>query len=174
VDAEGFVSRRSDLATAIARPDYHAELIYTVADSALASGFRFAGSEGENPIVAGTSAQAQWRLEASGGELRIVPLGATRVTDGIFSTDLSCGPGSEADCIYVDEAPAAAEFGTTPVVVSTGNTYVFQITDGGATHYGKIRVAGDGTDAGGRELIVFDWAYQLVPGEPSLNVAGGN
>jgi hypothetical protein len=167
VDEDGFVSRRSDFAIGIPRPDYHAELVY----SPLASGFRFVASEDQNPSVAGTSPQAQWRLESAGGELRIVPVGQTRVTAGIFSTDLSCGPGSEADCEYVAVAPAASAFGTASVPVSTGNTYVFQVTDGGATHYGKIRVHGGGTDAAGRELVVFDWAYQTVANEPALNLA---
>ena len=106
-----------------------------------------------------------------GGQLRIVPLGQTRVTQGVFTTDLSCGPGSEADCEYVAEAPAESEFGTDPVEVSAGNTYVFQVIDGTQTHYGKIRVQGGGTDAAGRDLVVFDWAYQLVANEPALNVA---
>ncbi|HEX6069305.1 MAG TPA: hypothetical protein VFZ18_05760 [Longimicrobiaceae bacterium] len=171
VGADGHVSRRSDAVEGIARPDYHAELIYTQADSSLASGFRFVGSEDDNPIVAGTSTQAQWRLESVGGQLRIVPLGQTRVTQGVFTTDLSCGPGSEPDCEFVQTAPAASSFGTTPAVVSPGNTYVFQVTDGAETHYGKIRVQGAGTDAAGRQLVVFDWAYQLVANEPSLNLA---
>src|SRR5690606_12624934 len=82
VSEDGYVSRRSESVAAIPRPDYHAELIYAHADSALASGFRFTESEDESPIVAGTAADAQWRLEESGGELRIVPIGPTRVTDG--------------------------------------------------------------------------------------------
>lgn len=171
VSEEGWVSSRSEAVSAIPRPDYHAELIFTTADSVQASGFRFATSGNENPILAGSSDDAQWRLELESGALRIVPVNGARVTGGTFTTDLSCGPGSESDCLYVDEAPAASEFGTTPVEVSAGNTYVFEVTHGGETHFGKIRVHGDAVDSAGRRLLVFDWAFQLMPGEPSLNVA---
>lgn len=171
VSEGGYVSRRSDSAAAIPRPDYHAELVFSHQDDPAASGFRFAASETENPIVGGTSAQAQWRLEESGGELVIVPLGETRVTEGVFTTDLSCGPGSEQDCDFVSEAPAASAFVATPVEVSAGNTYVFSVSVGGQTHYGKIRVEGDAVDSSGRQVVVFDWAYQTVANEPSLNLS---
>src|SRR5690606_4782155 len=163
--------RRSDGLIAIPRPDYHAELIYPLADSAQASGFRFTDSEDDNPIVPGTAAAAQWRLESGPSGLRIVPLGQTRVTDGIFTTALTCGPGSEADCQYVATAPASSAFGTEPVAVSTGNTYVFEVAAGGLVHFAKIRVQGDGADAQGRNVMVLDWAYQLVPDEPSLDLS---
>lgn len=171
VSVDDYLSRRSEAVAAIPRPDYHAELIYPTADSALASGFQFTETEDDNPIVAGTSAEAQWRLEASGDDLLIVPLGQTRVTQGIFTTDLSCGPGSEANCEYVAEAPPSSDFGTTSVTVSTGNTYVFEVAVDGQPHFAKIRVIGDGIDNGGNRVVVFDWAYQLVANEPSLNVA---
>ena len=56
------------------------------------------------------------------------------------------------------------------VAIFPGNTYVFQLDVSGQTHYGKIRVQGDGVDGEGNHLVVFDWAYQLLPGEPSLDV----
>lgn len=171
VSENGYVSRRSESAAAIPRPDYHAELVFSHTDDPALSGFRFATTENENPIVAGTAAEAQWRLEESGSDLLIVPLGGTRVTPGVFTTDLSCGPGAEVDCEYVPTAPAAAEFGTAPVEVSAGNTYVFQVTAGSETHYGKIRVEGDAVDSSGRQVVVFDWAYQTVANEPSLNLS---
>lgn len=169
-DEGGYVGRLSETITVIPRPDYHAELIFTQQDSAAASGFRFRTSENDSPIVSGTSSDAQWRLEESGDGLVIVPLGATEVTDGIFTTDLTCGPGSEGDCEYVAQAPGESAFGDVAVAVSAGNSYVFRVTVGGQTHYAKIRVQGDAVDGDGRRLVVFDWAYQLVPGETSLNV----
>lgn len=171
VAESGVVGSRSDAVTAIPRPDYHAELIYSTTDSAEASGFRFRETDGENPILAGNSADAQWRLEESEGALRIVPVGDTQVTEGIFTTALTCGPGSEADCEHVAAAPAASDFGTTPVAVSAGNTHVFQVTVDGETHFAKMRVQGAAEDSEGRSLVVFDWAYQLVPDEPSLNLS---
>lgn len=171
VDENGFVSRRSESAAAIPRPDYHAELIYALADSAQASGFRFTESEDEAPILAGVSTEAQWRLESVGGELQIVPRGGTLVTEGIFTTDLSCGPGSEADCEHISQAPAQSAFAADPVAVQAGNTYVFQVTVNGQAHFGKVRVQGDAVDSAGHRVVIFDWAYQLVANEPSLNLS---
>lgn len=171
VSADGYISRRSDGMIAIPRPDYHAEIIYPLADSAQASGFRFTAVETDNPIVPGTAATAQWRLESGPSGLQIVPTGQTRVTSGVFTTALVCGPGSDADCQDIPTAPVSSAFGTGPVAVSTGNTYVFEVVDGGLVHFAKIRVQGDGADASGRSVMVFDWAYQLVPDEPSLDVA---
>lgn len=169
VDTLGHVSAQSALVTATPRPDYHADLIYAMADSAAASGFRFVASGGEDPIVAGTATTAQWRLESAGTALRIVPLGQTRVTPGQFTTALTCGPGSDADCEAVDSAPDAARFGTAPVTVEAANTYVFQVAaSDGSSHYGKVRVQGRTTDSKGRAVAIFDWAYQLLPNEPSL------
>lgn len=170
VSEAGYVSPRSATISAIPRPDYHAELVFAHGDDPQASGFRFATTQATNPILPGTSADAQWRLEESGGVLRIVPLGDTRVTGGVFTTDLSCGPGSEADCEFVAEAPPATDFGTAPVEVSAGNTYVFRVNVGGQPHFGKVRVQGHAVDSSDRRVVVFDWAYQTVANEPSLNL----
>lgn len=169
-DQGGYVGRLSEAVTVIPRPDYHAELIYTLQDEPAQSGFRFRTSGDDSPILSGSASDAQWRLEASPDGPVIVPLGSTLVTGGVFTTDLSCGPGSESDCEYVARAPAAGAFGSGPVPVFPGNSYVFQVPVSGQTHYGKIRVQGDGVDGEGNHLVVFDWAYQLVAGEPSLNV----
>lgn len=171
VDTLGHVSARTALALATPRPDYQAEIIYPLSDSAAASGFRFVGTASENPIVAGTSSSAQWRVETGSGGLRIVPLGQTRVTQGVFTTALTCGPGADADCESVDRAPAASAFGTSPVPVSAGNTYVFRVVGGdGRARYAKVRVDGHASDAAGRTVVVFDWAYQLVADEQSLRL----
>jgi hypothetical protein len=174
IDEIGQFSARSSLGYGIPRVDYHAELIRPLDESPAESGFRFRESETVSPIVAGDEASAQWRLERVGGELRIQPLGSTRVTAGEFTTSLTCGPGSEPDCISVDIAPGDGAFSTAPATVSAGNTYVFQVvSDAGFEHYGKIRVQGSTTDTAGETVLVFDWAYQLVPDEPRLTRIGG-
>lgn len=174
VDETGRVGARSPLATGTPRPDYHAELIYALADSASASGFRFPASQAENPLVAGTAAQAQWRLESVGGVLSIRPLGSTQLTAGEFTTALTCGPGDESDCISIDRAPEAGAFLAAPVPVETGHTYVFRVQGAdGRTHYAKIRAQGTTRDGAGRTLMVFDWAYQLRPEVPELSVGVG-
>jgi hypothetical protein len=171
VDADGHVSPLSGVGEAFPRPDFHADVIYSHADHPTASGFRFVTSETQDPILPGTATGAQWRFEVVNNVFRIQPLGATAVTAGTFTTQLTCGPGSDANCIDVRVAPAAAQFGVSPVTVLTGHTYVFRVVAAdGRTHYAKIRVQGTSVDTQGRRLMVFDWAYQLRPDERSLNL----
>lgn len=171
VDDWGHVSDLVATPTAYPLPDYFSELIYVHADNEAASGFRFVDSGTLDPIVPGGSTAAQWRLEASGEAVRIRPLGATAVTAGVFTTMLTCGPGSDDDCVDVREAPASAQFATGAVTVSTGNTYVFRVTAAdGRLHFAKLRVQGTAMDSQGRRLMVFDWAYQLRPDETSLDI----
>mgnify|MGYP006213890619 CR=1 FL=1 len=81
------------------------------------------------------------------GVLSLRPLGAgTRVTTGSDSSELTCGPGSDSDCVSVDRAPADAAFQTGPVAARPAQTYVFRVTgDDNQTHYGKVRVLGTTT-----------------------------
>src|SRR5690606_16462447 len=58
VAESGQVGSRSETVSAIPRPDYHSELIWPLSENEGSSGFRFRTSEGENPIVAGNSADA--------------------------------------------------------------------------------------------------------------------
>jgi hypothetical protein len=173
VDAQGHVSAMSSAGRGIPRPDFHADVIYASADNLAASGFRFVSRETDDPIVAGNAGNAQWRLEVVGGVLRIQPLGQTRVTPGTFTTQLTCGPGSDANCVDINAAPADAQFNAAgvPVNVSVGNTYVMRVigTDN-RVHFGKVRVQGNTVDSQNRRLVVFDWAYQLRPEERSLNL----
>lgn len=171
IDPNGEFSSRSAIGSGIARPDYHAELIWSHNDVPTASGFRFQETETADPIVGGTASGAQWRLEEIGGVLSIVPLGSTAVTAGQFTTSLACGPGAESDCEAITVAPPASSFGTTAVEVRTGNTYVFRVVaSDGREHFAKIRVQGTGVNASGESYMVLDWAYQLQPDQPSLNV----
>jgi hypothetical protein len=171
VDDDGHASSLSAVAQGTPRPDYHAELVYLHGDSAALSGFRFRSSDGSDPLLPGTDPSAQWRLETVGGVPSLRPLGQTTVTAGTFTTALACGPGSESDCRAVDRAPAASSFGSGAVAVAPGFTYVFRVLgDDGQPHYGKVRVTGSGEDAGGKTVLVFDWAYQLRANQPDLNV----
>jgi hypothetical protein len=172
-DENGHVSSLSQAAVAFPRPDYHADVVYAYADRASESGFRFVSSETENPIVPGTATNAHWRLDVASGVLLIQPLGNTAITAGVFTTALSCGPGSDDDCEDVRTAPASTQFSNAPVTVQTGHTYVLRVTGtDNQTHYAKLRVQGTSTDSGGARLIVFDWAYQTRANEPTLNLVG--
>jgi hypothetical protein len=171
VDAAGHVSALGSGADGVPRPDFHADVLYAHSDNPQASGFRFVANETQNPIVSGTSTEAQLRLEVVSGALRIQPLGQTTITAGTFTTQLTCGPGSDANCVDIRNAPSAASFGSSAVAVQTGNTYVLRvIASDNRPHYAKIRVQGPGVDGQGRRLIVFDWAYQLRPDDTRLNV----
>jgi hypothetical protein len=171
IDTLGHFSRLSPAVVGVPRPDYHAELLYPHDVNAAESGFRFvAAPTTEDPVVSGTSPLAQWRVETIGGVISIRPLGATRVTQGTFTTALSCGPGAEPDCLDVTEAPGATAFGTAPVTAQSAHTYVFRVQAAdGRTRYAKARIIGATRDTGGRTVLIFDWAYQLRPDDPRLD-----
>ncbi|HEX2092177.1 MAG TPA: fibronectin type III domain-containing protein, partial [Longimicrobiaceae bacterium] len=65
VDTLGHVSDLSSPLVGIPRPDYRGELIYAHGDSTARSGFRFASADSLNPVIAGDSPSAQWRLEVA-------------------------------------------------------------------------------------------------------------
>ena len=172
VDTLGRVSNLSAEVFAIPRPDFSGELVFAFADSALQSGFRFMEDEGDNPILAGGSSGAHFRLESGGTGYRIVPLNGTQVTVFGFTSAITCGPGADGGCSSVRVAPTAG-YSTAPVAIEPEFTYVFRVTgDDGQPHYGAVRVTMLGTDQDGNDLAIFDWAYQLQPNEPQLEVRG--
>lgn len=172
VDTLGHVSSLSAEITGTPRPDYTAELIYAFADNAAESGFRFRGDEGANPIVSGSSGSAQWRLESDAGGYRLVPLNGTQIAPFPGrTTALVCGPAADATCRAATTAPATG-WTTGSVPLDAEFSYVLRVTgDDGQLHYGVIRVTLLGSDGSGRDLAIFDWAYQLQPNNPRLNVA---
>lgn len=169
VDTLGHVSNLSAEVTAIPRPDFSGELVYAFADSAAVSGFRFQQDEGDNPIVSGSSAGAHFRVESGVGGYRIVPLNGTQVTEFGFTTAISCGPGADAGCTAARAAPTTG-YSTAPIAIDPEYSYVFRVTgDDGQLHYGVVRVTMLGADQNGKDLVIFDWAYQLVPNQPRLD-----
>ena len=42
--------------------------------------------------------------------------------------------------------------------------------ESGLVHFGAVRVTLLGMDQFGDELMIFDWAYQIQPGNPQLGV----
>lgn len=169
VDTLGHVSNLSTEVTAIPRPDFSGELVYAFADSAALSGFRFQEDEADNPILAGSSTAAHFRLESGAGGYRIVPLNGTQVTEFGFTTAIACGPGSDAGCTAARVAPTAG-YSTAPIAIDPEFSYVFRVTgDDGQIHYGVVRVTMLGSDQSGNDLAIFDWAYQLVPNSPQLD-----
>lgn len=170
VDTLGRVSALSPEITAIPRPDFSGELVYAFADSALASGFRFQEDEATNPILAGSSAQAHFRLETGPTGWQIVPLNGTQVTEYPGrTTALVCGPASDAGCRAASVAPVAG-YQTGPIAVNPEFSYVFRVVGSdGQVHYGVIRATLLGSDQDANDLMVFDWAYQIRANEPRLD-----
>ena len=53
-------------------------------------------------------------------------------------------------------------------------SYVFRVTGSdGQPHYGVIRVQLLGSDGAGHQLMIFDWAYQVLPNNVGLFRVGG-
>jgi hypothetical protein len=168
VDTFGHYSNLGPETGAIPRPDFSGELVFASADSLAASGFRFQSAETANPIVPGNSATAHWRLDADLAGWRIVPLNGTQVMEYGATSALVCGPGSDAGCTSARVAPGTG-YSTAPIVVDPEYSYVFRVTGSdGQPHYAVLRVTMLGTDQNGKDLMIFDWAYQTVPNEPQL------
>lgn len=171
LDSLGHYSNLSAEVFVSPRPDFSGELIYAFADSAALSGFRFQSDEADNPILSGTSASAQWRLESDATGWRIVPLNGTQVTEWGRTTALVCGPGSDAGCTAARTAPTAG-YTTSSIYVDPEYSYVFRVTGSdGQPHFAVLRVTMLGTDQNGRDLMIFDWAYQTMPNQPQLSVS---
>jgi hypothetical protein len=171
VDTLGHVSNLSAQMLAVPRPDFRGELVYAHAADPTQSGFRFVTSEAQNPVVAGTSTSAHFRLESGAGGWRLVPLNGAQVVEFGRTTALTCGPGADADCTAAKVAPTTG-YSSAPVAVTPEYSYVFRVPGAnGQVHHGVVRVQLLGSNQAGRDLMIFDWAYQTVPNEPRLNVA---
>jgi hypothetical protein len=170
LDSLGHYSNLSSEVFVSPRPDFTGELVYAFADSAAASGFRFQANEADNPILPGTSTSAHWRLESDMTGWRIVPLNGTQVTEFGRTTALVCGPGADAGCTAARTAPTAG-YTTAPIYADPEYSYVFRVTGSdGQPHFAVLRVTLVGTDQNGKDLMIFDWAYQTRPNEPQLSV----
>jgi hypothetical protein len=168
VDTLGRVSALGAEVTAAPRPDRTSELVYSLTDNAAQSGFRFNVATGTAGIVSGTAADAHWRLERDGSGWRIVPLNGTRIVDAGRTTALACGPGAGPECVAVTTAPSTG-YSTTAVALNPESSYVLSFTSGGRTHYGVVRAQLLGSDQQNRSLMIFDWSFQMISGDPRLD-----
>ncbi len=174
VDDQGHESARSDVATGTPRPDFRGELVYSHQDRPELSGFRFPVSEEEDPRVDGDAPERDFRIETDADGWWLVPgPGAAVHAEPVFTTALRCGPAADAGCTDVAVAPASG-YTTQDMPLDTEFSYVLRVPgDGGSVHYGVIRVTTLGFDQEGDALAIFDWAFQLVPDERSLEPEGG-
>jgi hypothetical protein len=175
VDDQGHESSGSVAAQGTPRPDYHGEWIYAYEDVPGQSGFRFSTDEMTVPIVDGDAGDRHFRVEVDAAGWWLVPGAGAQVYDGYWETTaLKCGVGADVDCVSVDEAPTAGYTGL-DMPLYPQSTYVLRVVgDDGAYHYGAIRVDLLGYDQDGAAIMIFDWAYQLQAGNPSLAPRSGD
>ena len=169
VDVYGHESLDSFETTGTPRPDFRGELIFSFADDPARSGFRFAESDQQDPIVEGTSPSRHFRLETDVLGWWLVPGPAADIfPEGVFTTALKCSVAADAQCQDWTTAPTSGYTGG-DVFLEPELTYMLRVVgDDGQLHYGAIRVALLGTDQTGAEIMIFDWAYQLQAGNPQL------
>jgi hypothetical protein len=173
VDDQGHESSGSTLAEGTPRPDFHGEWIYAYEDQPQLSGFRFQENEFDNPIVDGDSPSRHFRLEVDEAGWWMVPGPGTEIhPSGFVTTALKCGPGSDGGCESLDIAPTAG-YASVDVDVFVQTTYALRVTgNDGARHYAAVRIDLQGFDQDGNAIMIFDWAYQLQPGNPALVPSG--
>jgi hypothetical protein len=174
VDDQGHESGGSPLATGTPRPDYHGEWIYAFEDVPSHAGFRFTQDEMTYPILNGSSPSRHFRMEVDEDGWWLVPGPGTEIYDGIFETTaLKCGVGSDSDCVALEQAPLTG-YAALDMPLYPQTTYVLRVVgDDGQKHYGVIRVTLLGSDQEGASIMIFDWAYQLQPGNPNLSPEKG-
>jgi len=169
VDDQGHESSGSPLATGTPRPDYHGEWIYAFEDVPAQAGFRFQQDELTYPILDGAAPSRHFRLEVDAGGWWLVPGPGTEIFDGYFETTaLKCAVDADSDCVALNQAPLTG-YKVLDMPLFPQTTYVLRVTgDDGQKRYGVIRVTLLGSDQDGFAIMIFDWAYQLQPGNPNL------
>ena len=168
VDDEGHESEGSELVEGTPRPDFHGELLYAHEDRPDASGFRFLESGEDDPIVSGNDQSRHFRIEFDEVDWWLEPGPGVQVAnETYFTTALRCGPGADPGCVDVRWAPESG-YGSVGVALVPENAYVLRVPAGGGQwRYGLLRVSHLGFAQDGA-VAIFDWAFQLQPGNPSL------
>jgi len=169
VDDQGHESSGSSVAEATPRPDFHSEWVWDYFDRPELSGFRFQVDETTDPIVDGDSPFRHVRLETDAAGWWLVPGPDTRIhPDAFVTTALKCGVAADAACASLDQAPTSG-YEAFDVALFPQTTYVMRVRgDDGAMRYAALRVTLLGFDQNDDAIMIFDWAYQLQPGNPNL------
>jgi len=167
-DTDGHESVGSTLASGTPRPDYHGEWIYAFGDQPTLSGFFFQTDEGTSPIVDGNGGAWDLRMESDGTTWWLGTGAGAAVHDngGFVTKALRCGPAADFDCTDVSVAPTT-NYATGLFEMIPQTTYVVRVNDTDGVHYGAIRVEFLGFDQADA-IMIFDWAYQLQPGNLNL------
>ena len=126
------------------------------------------------PVVDGTDPGRHFRLETDANGWWLVPGPDAEIyPTGFQTTALKCGVGADAGCTDLTSAPLSG-YATHDVQVTTQESYVFRVVgDDQLTRYGVIRIDLLGFDQNSDALMIFDWAYQLQPGNRNLVLGVG-
>ena len=167
-DNDGHESLGSTSASGTPRPDYHGEWIYAYEDLPGWSGFFFQTDENTAAVVDGSGGAWDFRLRSDGTQWWLeTGTGAAVLDNGGFVTKaLKCGAGADFDCTDVSVAPTT-NYATGQFEMFPQTTYVVRVNDTDGVHYGAIRVEFLGFDQADA-IMIFDWAYQLQPGNLNL------
>ncbi|MCH7563965.1 MAG: hypothetical protein IH968_09090 [Gemmatimonadetes bacterium] len=173
-DEFGHESDESAVALGTPRPDFVGELLFANEDDPVRSGFRFPESDQTDPVLSGSSAARHFRLEIDAEGWWLVTGPGTEIfPQGRFTTALKCGVASDLQCDDWTEAPTGG-YQVADVNLSQEFTYMLRVVgNDGQLHYGSIRVALLGFEQTGAAIMVFDWAYQVQAGNPSMVGAMG-
>lgn len=175
VDTDGHESQGSVVAEGTPRPDYSGEWVYDFFSAQpQLSGFRFVADEFTNPILPGGDPARHFRLETDVDGWWLVPGPGTTIHQAGFpTTSLKCGVAADASCVDVSVAPSG-NYAAADVSLTSQESYVLRVIgDDGQIHYGVIRVEMLGFDQNDA-IMIFDWAYQLQAGNPSLAPPAGS
>jgi hypothetical protein len=168
VDSQGQEGVAAPWVFATPRPDFFGEWIYAWEDVPSRSGFRFPNSDEADPILAGDHPDRDFRLEVDASGWWLVPGPGVQVHgEPVATTALRCGPAADPGCTEIPAAPTSG-YVQGDLELIPGWSYVLRMPDGrGQWYYGVIRITHLGFSQQGA-LALFDWAFQLQPGNPSL------
>ena len=169
IDVDGHESQGSVLAEGTPRPDFSGEWVWDYFAVPGSSGFRFAEDELDDPILSGDDAARHFRLETDIDGWWLVPGPNTSVHAFSYATTaLKCGPAADEGCVDLSAAPLT-DYVTDDIQLAAQESYVLRVVgNDGQLHYGVIRVTLLGFDQNDDPIMIFDWAYQLQPGNPNL------
>ncbi len=165
IAVEGYESLWSPLRTDTPRPEARNVALTARQVTDATAGFRFwRDLDGDGAVQraetgrvgAGSAPDVDFSIERdAGGRIFLNPIRAG-------TTVIAFGTGPIGDLTEIDQAPAAG-YARTAIEARPGWGYVFQTGTGAAARFGSLRVSHVG-----RDLLIFDWAYQTDPTNPEL------
>ncbi|MEE8062605.1 MAG: hypothetical protein V3T16_12290 [Gemmatimonadales bacterium] len=162
---EGWESLWSPIVHDTPRPDARNRVLFARQVDDLNAGFRFwQDLNGDGRVQ-----DPELGLGGSGSDLSM-DFTVDQTAGGLFLTPIRAGTGVEfyaagpvADLTSIDYAPVQ-QYQATTIQALAGWGYVWAMDGGdGFARFGSLRVTHVG-----RDLIIFDWAFQTDPGNPEL------